>query len=132
MAQKPKKPPYSWFRWQMRPRIYDEEQFAAKKGTKNVSVEDEKEKNNSTEISQGESSKENSILNKGNEENEENREGLEETLDENGKEQGKKEKIELEKGDLFAMIMSAMLTIFPVCVGLLLLIVLLAYFLFFH
>ncbi len=132
MAQKPKKPPYSWFRWQMRPRIYDEEQFAAKRGIKNVSAEDEEE-NNSTEISQGESSGENTELNK---ENGENEEGLEENIYENGKEKGRKEgkeeQIELEKGDLFAMIMSAMLTIFPICVGLLLLIVLLAYFLFFH
>lgn len=128
MAQKPKKPPYSWFRWQMRPRIYEEEQFAAKRGTKNVSVEDE-EKNYSKETSRGESSEENTELNK---ENEENEEGLDENGKEKGEKEGKEEQIELEKGDLFAMIMSAMLTIFPICVGLLLLIVLLAYFLFIH
>ena len=106
MAKKQKKPPYSWFRWQMRPRIYQEEQFAPKRNGKDTLS--------------------------GDLENSENLEcgGLsEEDLEDIEKE---KEQIELEKGDLFAMILSAMITIFPICVGLLLLIVLSAYFLFIH
>ena len=102
MANKPKKPPYNWFRWQMRPRIYEEEQFAPRKDNRKSFAESE----------QGENS--------------------EEEFEENEKERDEKEQIELEKGDLFAMILSAMITIFPICVGLLLLIVLLAYFLFIH
>lgn len=106
MAKKQKKPPYSWFRWQMRPRVYEEEQFAAgKKGIRTSAEHSEDEE-------QGEIS--------------------EEKLKEKGREGDEKEQIELEKGDLFAMILSAMITIFPICVGLLLLIVLLAYFLFIH
>ncbi len=100
MAKKQKKPPYSWFRWQMRPRIYEEEQFAPKRSGKE---------------SLSENSEEGEI---GEEEPEE--------IDK------EEEQIELEKGDLFAMILSAMITIFPICVGLLLLIVLSAYFLFIH
>ena len=106
MAKKQKRPPYSWFRWQMRPRIYEEEQFAAKRNGKDPLS--------------------------GDLENSENPEGgglSEEDLEDIEKE---KEQIELEKGDLFAMILSAMITIFPICVGLLLLIVLSAYFLFIH
>ncbi|MDE6725083.1 MAG: hypothetical protein K2J79_05705 [Ruminiclostridium sp.] len=102
MAKKQKKPPYSWFRWQMRPRIYEEEQFAPKRSGKESLSEDSEE-------FQGENG--------------------EEELEEIEKEE---EQIELEKGDLFAMILSAMITIFPICVGLLLLIVLSAYFLFIH
>lgn len=102
MAKKQKKPPYSWFRWQIRPRIYDEEQFAPKRSGKESLSEDSEE-------FQGENG--------------------EEELGEIEKEE---EQIELEKGDLFAMILSAMITIFPICVGLLLLIVLSAYFLFIH
>lgn len=104
MAKKQKKPPYSWFRWQMRPRIYEEEQFAPKKSGKGS-------------------------LSENSEENFEEGEIGEEELEEIEKEE---EQIELEKGDLFAMILSAMITIFPICVGLLLLIVLSAYFLFIH
>ena len=103
MAKKQKKPPYSWFRWQMRPRIYEEEQFAPKRNGKDpLSEHSENSENGGTSA---------------------------EELEEIEKE---KEQIELEKGDLFAMILSAMITIFPICLGLLLLIVLLAYFLFIH
>ena len=106
MAKKQKKPPYGWFRWQMRPRVYEEEQFATgKKGIRTSAEHSEDEE-------QGEIS--------------------EEKLKEKDREGDEKEQIELEKSDMFAMILSAMITIFPICVGLLLLIVLSAYLLFIH